>query len=94
MEVSKKKIEEETERLKQELQDLQVGFATQKEQLEAEYQKQVDDMSFYGYQCCMKKHGIAHDTPNFPSDDENEALSGPARGRGNASKAGPSSEQA
>ena len=50
-------------------------------------------MSFYGYQCCIKKHDIAHDTPNFHSDDEDEALSGPARGRGDVSKAGPSSEQ-
>ncbi|RVW86089.1 hypothetical protein CK203_037998 [Vitis vinifera] len=40
------------------------------------------------------KHGIAQDTPSFPSDDEDEALSGPARGRGDTSRAGPSSEQA
>ena len=38
-------------------------------------------MFFYGYQCCMKKHGIANDTPNFPSDDEDdEFLGGPAQG--------------
>ena len=33
--------------------------------MEAKYQKQVDDMFFYGYRCCMKKHGIAQDTPSF-----------------------------
>ena len=40
------------------------------------YQKQVDDMFFYGYQCCMKKHGITNDTPNFPSNDENDEFLG------------------
>ncbi|RVW19456.1 hypothetical protein CK203_114602 [Vitis vinifera] len=29
-----------------------------REELEADYQKQVDDMYFFGYRCCMKKHGI------------------------------------
>ena len=40
-------------------------FVVQEEELEAKYQKQVDDMFFYGYRCCMKKHGIAQDTPSF-----------------------------
>lgn len=44
----------EIERLRKELEELRVGFATQKE-LENEYQKQVDHMFFFGYQCCMKK---------------------------------------
>ena len=33
-------------------------------------------MFFYGYQCCMKKHGITNDTPNFPSNDENDEFLG------------------
>lgn len=45
----KKKAEEEVVWLRQELQDLQAGFAAQKENLEADYQKQVDDMFFYDY---------------------------------------------
>ena len=94
MEAGKKKAEEEAKWLRQELQELRVGFVVQEEKLEAEYQKQEDNMFFYGYQYCMKKHGIAQDTPSFPSDDEDEALSGPARGRGDTSRAGPSSEQA
>lgn len=64
--------------MRQELQDLQAGFDTQKESLEANDQKQVDDMFFYGYWCCMKKHGIAQDTPSFPSDDEETFLGYPA----------------
>ena len=59
MEAGKKKVEEEAERLRQELQELRVGFVVQKEKLEAEYQKQEDNMFFYGYQCCIKKHGVA-----------------------------------
>ncbi|KAL6340063.1 hypothetical protein AAG906_038898 [Vitis piasezkii] len=55
-----------------------VGFATQKEDLEADYQNQVDDMFFYDYRCCIKKHGIANDIPSFPFDDEDEFLGGPA----------------
>ena len=72
----KEKTEEETARLRQKLQDLWAGFATQKEDLEVNYQKQVDDMFFYGYQCCMKKHGIANDTPNLSSNDENDEFLG------------------
>ena len=52
----KKNAKEEAKRLRQEL---RAGFAIQKEELEAEYQKQVDDMFFYGYRCCMKKHNIS-----------------------------------
>lgn len=40
------------------MEDLRAGFAAQEEELEDEYQKQVDDMIFFGYRCCMKKHGI------------------------------------
>ncbi|KAJ9682544.1 hypothetical protein PVL29_018462 [Vitis rotundifolia] len=78
MEASKRKAEEEAGQLKQELQELQVAFAVQKEELKAEYQKQVDNMFFYGYRYTL----------SFPSDDEDEALDGLAWGGGDASKAG------
>ena len=75
MAAEKEKVEEETVRLRRELQDFCVGFSTQEEDLEVDYQKQVDVMFFYDYQCCIKKHGIANDTHNFPSnDEENESL--------------------
>ena len=54
------------------MEELQTGFAAQKKDLEAEYQKQVDEMYFVGYRFCMKKNGITQDTPSFPSDDEDE----------------------
>ena len=56
--VNKKKAKEEADWLRQELQDLRVGFVAQKKVLEADCQKQVDNMSFYCYRCYMKKHGI------------------------------------
>lgn len=49
---------------------------------------------FYGDRCCMKKHGIAQDTPSFPLDDKDEVVSGPIRGGGNAYGANLSSEHA
>ena len=94
MEVGKKKAEGETGRLSQELEELWTRFAIQKEELEAEYQKQVDNMFFYGYHYCMKKHGIAQDTPRVSSDEEKEVVSGPARGEGDASGADPFSGRA
>ena len=50
------KTDEEARRLRQEL---LAGFAIQKEELETEYQKQVDNKFFYSYRCCMKKHDIS-----------------------------------
>ena len=41
----------------------------------------------------MKKHGITQDTPNFPSDDEDEAVGGLAKGEGDAAGACPSDRQ-
>lgn len=81
MVAEKEKAEKEATRLRWELQDLQVGFTAQKKDLEMGYQKQVNDMFFYGYRCCMKKHDIANDTPSFLSDDEqDEFLGDPAPG--------------
>lgn len=89
-EVGKKKVKEEAKWLRQELQELQARFSIQKEKLEVEYQKQMDDMFFYGYRCSMKKHGITQDTPRFPSNDEDETVGGPDRGGGDAARVGPS----
>ncbi|KAL6335469.1 hypothetical protein AAG906_029712 [Vitis piasezkii] len=36
------------------------------------YQKQVDEMYFFDYRCCMKKNGIIQDIPSLISDDESE----------------------
>ena len=33
----------------------------------------MDYMFFYGYRCCMMKHGIIDDIPNIPSNNEVEA---------------------
>lgn len=40
------------------------------------YQQQVDDMFFYDYHCCMKKHDITDDIPSIPFNDEDEAIWG------------------
>ena len=32
----------------------------------------MDDMFFYNYQCCMKKHCITDDINNIPSNEEDE----------------------
>ena len=40
-------------------------------------------MFFYDYQCCIKKHVIANDTHNFPSnDEEDESLGDLTQGDG------------
>ncbi|KAL6347041.1 hypothetical protein AAG906_012292 [Vitis piasezkii] len=51
---------------------MEASFAAQKKELEEEYQQQADEMYFFGYRCCMKKNGIMHDTPSFPSDEDDE----------------------
>ena len=56
---------------------MEVGFATQKKELETEYQRQVDEMCFFGYRCYMKKNGIMHNIPSLPSDDEDAIPGGP-----------------
>ena len=50
--------------------EMEAGFAAQKKEIETEYQRQVDEMYFFGYRCCMKKNGIMHDIPSLPSDEE------------------------
>ena len=58
------------------------------------YQWQVDDMFFYGYRCCMKKHGITDDIPNIPLDDEDKAMLGDEAGQDNGSAMGKGSTAA
>lgn len=64
----KKEMEELWTRLvawRKEIGELQTGFAAQKKQLETEYQKEVDEMYFFGYCCCMKKNDITQDFFGF-----------------------------
>lgn len=68
-------------------------FSAQKVELEGEYQKQVDDMLFFDYRCFMKKHDITQDSPNYPSNDENEAAGGLAQEGGDVAKVSPSGGQ-
>lgn len=72
MVAKKENVEKEAARLRQELQDLRSRFATQKEDLEANYHKQGDYMFFYGYRCCMKKHRVENGIPSFSSDDDKD----------------------
>lgn len=74
----KKEMEELQVVLLAQKKELEVGFAAQKE-LEMEYQKQMDEMYFFGYHYCMKKNSIIHDIPSLPSDNEDEILRGSPR---------------
>ena len=56
--------------------EMEARFAAQKKEMEEEYQQHADEMYFFGYRCCMKKHGIMHDTPSLPSDEEDSAPGG------------------
>ncbi|RVW14323.1 hypothetical protein CK203_099084 [Vitis vinifera] len=56
--IEKKQKEDLQLRLSVQKEELEGEFATEREKLEADYQKQVDDMFFFGYRCYMKKHGI------------------------------------
>ena len=53
-----KDAEWENVQLKKEMEELQDRFVAQKKELETKYQKQVDEMYFFGYHYCMKKNGI------------------------------------
>ena len=67
-----KEAKGENTQLKKEMEKLLAGFAAQKEELETEYQKQVDEMYLFGYRCCMKKNDITQDIPSLLSNDEGE----------------------
>ena len=57
--------------------EMDAGCTAQKKEMKTEYQRQVDEMYFFGYRCCMKKNDIMHDIPSLPSDDEDVILGGP-----------------
>ena len=57
---------------------MEARFADQKKEMEEEYQRQADEMYFFSYRYCMKKHGIMHDISSFPSDEEDVAPGGPS----------------
>ncbi|RVW18458.1 hypothetical protein CK203_105240 [Vitis vinifera] len=53
--------------------------ALKREELETNYQKQVDEMYFFGYRCCMKKHGIKRDVPSILSGEEEKLRRKPSQ---------------
>lgn len=77
VEQEKKQLHKEFEELralstahKKEIKELQAKFAAEKKELVEDYHKQVDDMFFFGYQCCMRKNDITQDIPSYPSDEK------------------------
>ncbi|RVW57341.1 hypothetical protein CK203_079278 [Vitis vinifera] len=76
--IEKKQKEDLQLRLLAQKEELDGEFAVEMEELEADYQKQVDDMFFFGYRCCMKKHGIKRDVPSIPPGEERRWLDKPA----------------
>ena len=66
-------------RLSAQKEELEVVFAAEREELEADYQKQVDEMYFFGYRCCMKKHGIKRDVPSISPNEEEKLRSKPSQ---------------
>ncbi|RVW59040.1 hypothetical protein CK203_106725 [Vitis vinifera] len=49
------------------------------EELETDYKKQVDKMYFFGYRCCMKKHGIKRDVPSILPIEEDKLRGKPSQ---------------
>ena len=49
--IEKKQKEDLQLRLSAQKEELEGEFAAKREELEADYQKQVDDMFFFGYRC-------------------------------------------
>lgn len=93
IEVKCKDTEQEKDQLKKELDELQAAFDAQNKELEElrvrfvaekeldeDYKKQVDDMFFFGYQCCIRKNDITQDIPNYPSNEDDATVSGLAQG--------------
>ena len=76
--IEKKQNEDLQLRLVAQKEELEGEFAADREALEADYQKQVDDMFFFGYRCCMKKNGIKRDVPSIPPGEEKKLLDKPA----------------
>ena len=66
-------------RLLAQKEELEVEFTAEREELEANHQKQVDEMYFFGYRCCMKKHGIKQDVPSIPPGEEDKLRGKPSQ---------------
>ena len=77
--IEKKQREDLQLRLSAQKEELEGEFAVEREKLEADYQKQVDEMFFFGYRCCMKKHGIKRDVPSIPPGEEEKLRGKPAQ---------------
>ena len=77
--IEKKQREDLQLHLTSQKEELESEFATEREELEANYQKQVDDMFFFGYRYCMKKHGIKRDVPSIPPGEEEKLHDKPAQ---------------
>ena len=77
--IEKKQREDLQLRLTSQKEELESEFAVEREELEADYQKQVDDMFFFGYRCCMKKHDIKRDVPSIPLGEEEKLRDKPAQ---------------
>ena len=76
--IEKKQREDLQLRLSAQKEELEGEFATEREELETDYQKQVDDMFFFGYRYCMKKNDIKRDAPSIPPGEEKKLLDKPA----------------
>ena len=77
--IEKKQREDLQLRLSAQKEELEAEFATQREELETDYQKQVDEMYFFSYRCCMKKHGIKRDVPSIPPGEEDKLRGKPSQ---------------
>ena len=77
--IEKKQREDFQLRLSAQKEELEAEFAAEMEELEADYQKQVDKMYFFGYRCCMKKHGIKRDVPSIPPSEEEKLRGKPSQ---------------
>ncbi|RVW70028.1 hypothetical protein CK203_059025 [Vitis vinifera] len=77
--IEKKQREDFQLRLSAQKEELKAEFAVEREELEADYQKQVNDMYFFGYRYCMKKHGIKRDVPSIPPGEEEKLRGKPAQ---------------
>ena len=76
--IEKKQMEDLQLRLVAQKEELEREFSIEREELEAEYQKQVDDTFIFGYRCCMKKNGIKRDVPSIPPGEEKKLYDKPA----------------
>ncbi|KAL6328594.1 hypothetical protein AAG906_038789 [Vitis piasezkii] len=70
--IERKQKEDLQLRLIAQRKELEARFTVQRKKLETEYQKQVDEMYFFGYRCCMKKNDIKRNVPSIPPGEEDK----------------------